>query len=176
MTTIELLSIGIRLLGVYFLVKFVQFIGTAYLPYHQMVLSATDFNPLIISGGYTITAVLMLAFSIIFIKFPATVSKNLLPRTSVESLVLSGSAKELQLAGFTVLGVYILSWAIPDLIHNSALLVVVPHYDESYTMSNKPYDLINLGVTVVEIAIGFYLTLQSQGLVRLINKVRYGGA
>jgi len=176
MRTIELLAIGIRLLGMYFLVKCVQFIGTAYASYHQMAISLPEFNPLIILGAYAITAVLMFAFAIIFIKFPAIISKSLLPRTSVESPVLPGSPKELLLAGFAVLGVYILSWAIPDLIHNSALLIVIPRYEQSYSMGNRPYDLINLGVSVVEIVIGLYLTLQAQGLVRLINKVRYGEA
>ena len=176
MKTNELLAIGIRLLGIYFLIQFVQFIGAAYFSYTQVVLSMPDINTHIISVGYIITAVMILIFSLAFIKFPATVANKLLPNTSNDSPLLSGSAKELQLAGFSLLGIYILSWSIPDLIHNSALLIVIPNYDESYSMVNRPYDLINLGVTLVEITIGLYLTLQAQGLVKLINKVRYAGS
>lgn len=173
MKTIDVLAIGVRLLGLYFVMKLIQYLGSAYFSYHQMALSMPDFNPLIIAGGYAISALIMLVFCTLFIKFPATIAYKLLPRTDKDSTVLSGDAVQLQLAGFSLLGIYILSWAIPDLIHNSALLAVIPNYDGSYSMGKRPYDLINLGVTVIEIIIGLYLVLQAKGLVGLIDKLRY---
>lgn len=176
MNTIELLAVGVRLLGVYFLLQFVQFLGSSYSSYYQMASSLPEFNPFFVAGGYAFTAMLMLAFALVFIKFPATVAGWLVPKIDKDSSTISGSLIELQLTGFTLLGVYILSWAIPDLIHNSALLAVIPHYDESYLISDRPYDVINIVVTAVEIVIGLFLTLQAKGLVRLINKFRYAGA
>ena len=175
MKTIDVLAIGIRLLGLYFVMKFIQYLGSAYVSYHQMSLSMPDFNPLIIVGGYAISAIVMLVFCALFIKFPAIIASKLLPRTNKDSAVLSGDAAQLQLAGFSLLGIYILSWAIPDLVHNSALLAVMPNYNPSYFISDRPYDLINFGVTVIEIVIGLYLVLQAKGLVNLIDKFRYAG-
>jgi hypothetical protein len=175
MKTIDVLAIGVRLLGLYFVMKFIQYLGSAYVSYQQVSLSMPDFNPLIIAGGYAISAIVMLVFCMLFIKFPAIIASKLLPRTNKDSTVLSGDAAQLQLAGFSLIGIYILSWAIPDLVHNSALLAVMPSYNPSYSMSDRPYDLINFGVTVIEILIGLYLVLQAKGVIKLIDKFRYVG-
>lgn len=172
MKTIEVLAIGIRLLGIYFVVKFFQFISSAYISYHQLAYAMPDVIPPILASGYAICALVMLAFCALFIKFPTIIASKLLPKTNKESAVLSGDAAQLQLAGFSLLGIYILSWAIPDLIHNSALLVVMPSYEPSYSINDRPYDLINVGVTLIELVIGLYLVLQAKGLVKLLAKIR----
>jgi len=176
MNTIELLAVGIRLLGLYLLFKSLQFLASAYFSYHQVSLSMHDFNPFMISGGYIVSALLMFLCCGLFIKFPVTVADKLLPRVGKTDTELSGDAVQLQLAGFSLLGVYILSWAIPDLINNFALLAFIPNDDPSYSSGSNPYDIINLAVTVVEVVIGLYLVLQSQGLVNLIKRLRYAGA
>jgi hypothetical protein len=175
MKTIELLAVGVRLVGLYLLVLTIKYVGSAYFSYHQMAISMPDFNPLVISGGYVVSALLMFIFSILFIKFPATIAYRLLPKADKDSPKLSEDSSQIQLAGFTLLGIYILSWAIPDLIYNLAVLSVIPFYDSSYSMGNRPYDLVNLGVTIIEIIIGLYLVFQAKGLVKLIDRIRYAG-
>ncbi|WP_317930221.1 hypothetical protein [Halioxenophilus sp. WMMB6] len=170
MKTIELLAIGIRLLGLYLGFQLLQFSSSFFYTYQQFQLVMPEQGPMPLLAVYTVCTVLCLVAIALFIQFPATVARWLLPKTNRESPTLSGDAQQLQLAGFTLLGITILARAIPDLIHNLALLSMMDyHYDNSRQL----YDQVNLAVTVVELLMGGYLTLQAQGLLKLINKFRY---
>jgi hypothetical protein len=120
-----------------------------------------------------LTIVMYVFFAILAlfaIKFPLTVSKMLISKDAADSVSLNMTPADLSVVCFTVLGVYILSWAFPDFVYNC-----FEYWANSSVRFETP-ELSNikltLAVTILEIAIGLYLALNAKGLKNVILKLR----
>jgi hypothetical protein len=113
----------------------------------------------------------MIAFSLLMVKFPMTISRILVTRSEADSPLIEENGEAIQIAGFTILGVYILTWAIPDFIHNAMYLWQIKKYAPN-DQSSYSATIINELVTVVEIFLALYLTIGAKGLVNSIRKLR----
>lgn len=177
MKSIELLSTGIRLLGIY---VFIYAIRTGIYQY-QAVLQFRS-NSQDDMAIYTYVALIQVGLlffaSLLMFKFPVSLAKWLLPKSKENEVALDGSAKDIEVSIFAVIGVYILSWAIPDLFHNGLWWWYSTHSEISGMWKHGgPNEYkINQIVTVLEIAIGLYLCLRAQGLSNLLRKLREAGA
>jgi len=161
MKSIELLSIGIRLLGIYTLLLAAKTAGALFQAIPQLGMAKQNGFAdifMFIAGG---EVVLLILAGVLMLKLPYSIACWLLPQTPDTEPVLNGSAKDIQTAIFCVLGVYILSRAMPDLVNNSLFWYATANTTNSIFQSE--YFLLNI-TTLVEIAIGFYLCLQAQGL------------
>lgn len=177
MKSIELLSTGIRLLGIYI---FLYAIRTGVYQY-QAVLQFRS-NSQDDMAVYTYVALIQVSLlfiaSFLMFKFPVSLAKWLLPKTKENEVILDGSAKDIEISIFAVIGVYILSWAIPDLFHNGLWWWYSTHSEIRglwETGRGIEYKMDQV-VTVLEIAIGLYLCLRAQGLSNLLRKLREAGA
>ncbi|WP_075188202.1 hypothetical protein [Teredinibacter haidensis] len=165
----ELYGIGIRLVGIYLLVAAI----TTGIKHGQM-------GYVYASNGYpdlqsyvtfaTIEVMFILVFSVLFIKFPLSIAKLISPR-GVESVIeFSGNAKSLIDIFTCLLGIYILSWAIPDVFDN--VIYILFNSDTEFLAQSIKDTYVSLYVTLVEIAIGVYLCFWGEGLGKLIYRVR----
>lgn len=173
MTVLQLLAIGIRLGGIALLILSIKEIVHADQLY-SMQLSVPNLD----QSGYALTSVFLavgyLLLSFLFIKFPATVSRWLLPKTQDESTVIKGSFDEFQGVCLVIIGIYILTWAVPDLVHNISRIVFLGELYEYNDLSRRE-DKLYLFSTLVEILVGLFLVFGSRGISSLVARFRYAG-
>lgn len=177
MKSIELLATGLRLVGIYLIVVTVQTGLSNYQALVQFSGAATQAN---LDGFflYVVLHVFLLgAASVILIRFPSAIARWLIPETKKDDVVLNGSAKDIQTTLFCVLGIYILSWAVPDLFHN-LLWLWFEARQRAGIGEDREFSVVTLSllVTLIEIAVGLYLTLQAAGLSHLLWRFRTAGS
>lgn len=176
MKSIEVLSTGIRLVGFYAIV-----IGLRTASYHYYTVSeflAWDRDNTLVSGFlYMSLAAVLFIFlaAFIMIKFPLTIAKKLLPSPVENESEAAGPTSGLEVALYSVLGIFILSWAIPDFVNNFIWIWYLKSDASAYTSSAAEH-FINQAVTLVELLIGIYLALRAKGLYMLLCKLRGLGA
>lgn len=176
MKSIELLSTGIRLLGIYVFISAFRVGATQYQAVIQFrSISQEDMN----FFAYVAFGLVVMMFmaSLIMVKFPIALAKWILPKTKDNEVVLDGSAKDIEVSIFAVIGVYMLSWAIPDFFHNGLWWWYSAHSKISgmWEQGRENEYIFDQIVTILEIAIGLYLCLRAQGISTLLRKFREAG-
>ena len=174
MKSIELLSTGIRLLGIYVFLYSIRVSIYQYQAIIQFKSSSQDDVATFIYLGAAQFICLFVA-SIIMFKFPVSVSSWILPKTKVNEPVFNGTSQDIEISFFIIIGVYILSWSMPDLLNNAIWLWYIKSSGNLGFGVESKY-IINEVVTVVEISVGLYLCLQAKGLSALIRSFRQVGA
>ena len=182
MKSLEILALGVRLVGIYFLLNILSFWAGSYGPiiYQWMYVgvdeSIAQLN-LQLLLFYSIVGLFSLLACFVLIRFPLTVSGWLLPRSKADEPVFNGSIEDLKIAAFIIMGVYILSWAVPGFFYNTAMLIKLqnPQFMALYHRDEGVEYIIRALVSVLEIAVGLYLCLQARGLNALINRLRWAG-
>ena len=167
MKLVEVVAVGIRLIGI--LMIFLVLRDTPQLI--ATLKSATVESGSSDTAKYMFVWLLLSVLALLLIKFPLTFAKLLVSETESGAVIIEKDGEAIQVAGFILVGIYILTWAIPDLFHNAMLLW---HYNKYYP--NQP-DLISEVViseliTLLEIAIGVLLAIKSNGVVSLVRRLR----
>ena len=175
MKSIEIIALGIRLLGVYFVISIV---GMVFYQYHAVLLFIKQYQDemhfvyifFAIAGAFLMLALLM-------IKFPLILAKWILPKADSKQVVFNGSSRDIEISAFVIIGVYVLSSALPDLLSSSMSFW--------YSLDSKISDLwdqkavgdykIQIFVNIFEIMIGLYLCLQAKSIAYLFQKLRRAG-
>jgi hypothetical protein len=168
MRLLEITAIGIRLFGILLFLKLLNDV-TGWLTVYGPGYASGDnveINSLVILL-YCIPIVL----SLVFIKFPVSIAKLIVPVTSSSSPELESDGKTIQYAGLTLLGVYVLTYAIPNLVYYVISIFIIVNSRADLGESQYSY-VINLISTLVELGIGVYLILGVNGLVKFISKLR----
>ncbi|SDJ80711.1 hypothetical protein [Microbulbifer yueqingensis] len=166
----ELLSVGLRVCGVLLI-----FLGLRTISNQYMSLGMLSYNGDERIQVYAVVTVIEIALifllALALLKFPNLVAKKLLPRESDDKVEFSKNGKELLSIAFCLMGVYILSWAIPDLVNNGMWLI---HFSERAYASDSNYaeTVIVQITTVVEIVIGGFLCFGASGLGNVLWKLR----
>ncbi|WP_444907883.1 hypothetical protein ACJJIR_07640 [Microbulbifer sp. SSSA008] len=166
----ELLSVGLRVCGVLLIFLGLRTISSQYMSL-GMLSYELDERIQVYAVVTVIEIALIFLLALIFLKFPNSVAKKLLPHESDNNVELSKNGKELLSIAFCLLGVYILSWAIPDLVNNGMWLI---HFSERAYMNDSNYaeTVIAQITTVVEVVIGAFLCFGASGLGSLLWKLR----
>jgi hypothetical protein len=172
MKGIELLALGLRLVGIYGVLKGIQTVGIVLATLKQITMTMPDGNISIWYLAFWLSGLLYILIVLLLIAFPAPLAKRLMPRGGDHAPLIKINASEFQVIAFTILGVYVLSWAIPGLIQNVAILWNIARMDDFYTFDTYSAQVIRSVSTLLEVAIGVYLTLQAEGLSRLLMKIR----
>jgi len=162
----EILSIAIRIFGI-----LLFFVTLRDAP--QWLSSMNLFRPAgfedspsrILQYGMVIS---FFAASFFMIKFPGVISRMLITPSSKDAPLIEENGQAIQIAGITIVGVYVLTWAIPDLFYNAFVMWEIAHYERTQNQTI----IFREVVTVIEIAIGLYLSLGAKGLTNAINKLR----
>lgn len=171
MKLFEILGVALRVAGILLFANTLRSIP-------EVLLVAGQFNEYGLDDGmgrlkffYYASEFLVLILSLMMIFFPVTMAKFFIPKTdSLETLGIEKTCLIMPI-GITLMGVYILTWAIPDLIDNAlfAWMQRSLHIQNDPAVQNVNIALV---VTIVEIGIGLYCALGASGISRLINKLR----
>lgn len=172
MKGIELLALGLRLVGIYGLLRGIQFISIAIGTIRQYSVMMPGEDLLLWYVIFGVSLVVYFLAVLALIVFPASIAAKLIPKGDEQAPLVQVSAAELQVIAFTVLGVYILSWSLPDLVYNVASLWNTVRMGDVYAPHIFSEHVINTCVTTLEVGIGLYLTFQAEGLTRLIRMIR----
>lgn len=178
MLQLELTALGLRLVGVYFLTNLMSQLPRWVQMLHE--LSAGQFGGLESGFGQEQKFVIYLGFfallisAFVLIFFPTTIAKLISPKQASAPSAITADKQMIQRTAFTILGVYILSWAIPDLIANLLQLWVLGRFPDSNPATSYLVGT-DLATTLVEIGIGVYLVFGSTGVIGLIRKFREYG-
>lgn len=166
----EATALAIRILGIYLLLDAISFAVDLYGQREQFIaMRELDFLDILIPlffssiGFFTLTG-------LICIKFPVSIAKYVVPTSSVNQPTINLNSNDFSNLAITILGLYILSWAIPDVIYN-ALMIIKGNYFNSSNAEIYEF-VINEAATMIELSIGLYLTLSSAGVNILISRFR----
>jgi len=173
MKSIELLSTGIRLLGIYiFLYAFKT--GAYQYQIFMNLKEASDTNLSLFASIGVFQFLLLFISGVLMFKFPVSLARWCIPKTRDDEIILNGSSQDIEISLFIIIGVYILSWAVPDFFNNAMWLWYISNTSIGYTLgdgADHEY-IMNQIVTVIEIAVGLYLCLSAKGLSKLVRKFR----
>lgn len=173
MTAKEIFGTGVRLLGLWLLVKAFAVGSSAFSYYNYYQLSAFS--------GYSeqfpmhkvsiFIAIAYLLFGFLFIKFPHFIAGLLIPKTAVDTSQVDWSEEVIERIGFVLMGVYFVAVAIPQLLQNFGLYI--PMHNMPFDDSSRGWGFLVLCITnLVRLSIGLILVFKSRGLVRMIHKLR----
>lgn len=165
MKLLPLAALAVRVLGIYLFIKTVSTV-----PFEIKHIIDSPKNNFL--TAYLFYNGLIFVVSMIFILFPKSAAKLLIPIESDSSTEAQIDYQKLEACAFAILGMYVLSYAVPDLFYNAIFLMkVFVLQDQDWSDYSKQFT-VNFIVTCIEIVIGLVLLLGTKGLIRLITKFR----
>jgi len=118
--------------------------------------------------------VVLLCLSIVLWKFPLTISRGIVTfREPGERGADSASAEEIQVIGFTILGLYFLFYVLSDIIYWGFIWFVSQRnleYPVEITLEQKGA----IASTAIELIFVIVLLFGAKGIVGILHKFRYG--
>ena len=166
----DIVAIASRLFAIFIFVTSLRTIGTTFGVAYQ---SGSDILP----SAYAYLAIILvtaLSASLMLWFFPLSIARKLLPVMKEPQPPVSwqsGNAMELALA---VLGFWILADAIADAFYWSTFYYLVHQATGTGLESVGAAEKADMLVTVVELALGFWLVLGHRGLAVLLHRIRFG--
>ena len=174
MKTIELLGVGLRLVGVYGIIRSGTYLLTAWA-------SLTSYSANEYGEGYNgwflmqgAASVFIVLASLFLIKFPATAASWLMPKTESPGRELSQAAKDAQFIGLTLLGFFVLTYAIPEFIQNIYLWWQAKQIPMMEGLVKPKEYFAEVLYSGIQLCIGVALVAQARGITVLVAKLRYG--
>lgn len=172
MNIIQILAVGIRVLGIFVILVTLRDLPQWAVTMQQAGVDYTTGEADLTAYYYFIVfTIIVLGVALLMIVFPETLSKKLVRNSEAKTELSNIKLESVQLGGLFLLGAYILSWAIPDLVHNGLYVwqlrnTIGLDIEPAATYKNL------LIVTLVEIVIGIYLMFGSKGLVNIVKNFR----
>lgn len=114
-----------------------------------------------------------LLFAVILWKFAFSLSKILLPPTTPTAEDIRWSLTDIETTAFTIIGVYMLSDAIPDGFYLASVFIQSSAFKAD--LGQAPSITLRFISTVIKLVIGFWLLLGAKSLSDFLSKVRSAG-
>jgi hypothetical protein len=167
MTKKEIVSLSLKLAGIYCLIMSISYLSFASMnvaaalrresPWH-MLTSITSFVSLLLSFTPFVLLLLFATYLIFSRKLPSRMASSIIIQ---EEEATSFTFQDIQMLAFSIIGVWLLSIAIPRLF---ATIVRMGDLQPAY------YIISQMVTEVLKVALGIYLFLGGKGLVRLWQK------
>ena len=107
--------------------------------------------------------------------FPLTVARMLLPAMNEPRSETAMNGPVTLSVGLTLLGVWVLAYALPDAVYWASLFFLTRQVDDGYfSWTNE--QVASIATTAVELALAIWLIFGSTGIRRLIYRFRYGNS
>ena len=130
--------------------------------------SAIDLTPILVSSAAAVLVVL--ACAVLFWLFPVRIARFIVPKEVESDLAISFSAEQLEICLLSLLGVYVLIYAVPQAVW---ILIRIA------TVEMPPEDPVERRATLaywsMQIALGAFLLLRSVGIRRVVHDLRTKG-
>lgn len=164
----EIVGLAVRLFAIFLGFHTVRYV-LSLIPY----LSSSSANHIGVAFLISLVVISSLVITLLWL-FPLTIAAKLIPsfepKDRPEPLCVEG----VQVVAFSVMGLWVLTTAIPDAFYWIVLAYRVKHADlESASLSTE--QVAYIFSTAVELIIGLWLLFGSQGLVGVIRRIRYAG-
>jgi Ca2+/Na+ antiporter len=165
MTKKEIVSLSLKLAGIYCLIKAIPYVdlvisavGLRSLGFMFMLLQITPFVLLLLFGAYLI-------FSS---KLPSKMASSMIQEEKTTCFTF----QDIQVLAFSIIGVWLISCAFPYFIY--AIVRIVEHSTSQQSVSVfRDSNIISQIVTgVFKLALGIYLFSGSKGLAKLWQKLQ----
>lgn len=164
----DVIAIAVRLFAIFLLITVVRSFPSAI-----ALIGQEGPKPSLVLVG--LVSVCSLALCAFLWFFPLTVARKLLPtmREPRSETAMSGSVA--LSVGLTLLGVWVLAYALPDAIYWTTLLLLSRQVDgEYFDWGNE--QIAHMVTTLAELVFAVWLIFGSSGIKRLILRFRHGPA
>lgn len=164
----DIVAVGIRVFAIFLLVTVARWVPGAVALMGQDPLLPSP-SPvligLVLASGIAISAYLWF--------FPLTIARKLMPamREPRSEEAMSGSVA--LSVGLTLLGVWVLAYAVPDAIFWATFFWMVHRSGDMYA-AWTPEQIANVVSTGAQLVLAAWLILGSSGIKRMIFRLRYG--
>lgn len=172
MKDVEILGVGLRIIGIYCLIQIISMtsLGINYIRQLSPEFMVPDERwSLYLSVGLPI--VLIFLVGVLLIKYPVIIAKKLIPRTIMDLDKLHFNENVLFISVTRIIGIYLVVFGLSDVVFYVLVLFQQSKLGvDTLFLANK--NAINLVVKCIEIFIGLYLLLGAKGILKLIQKFR----
>jgi len=170
MKTVDILSVGLRVIGIYGLLKGIQNVAMVSASSAVYRTQFPDDNSYYFVAGGFIIAYFIASF--VLILFPVKIARILMSAETGLSSEAALKSREFQAVALSILGVYVVAYSLPMVLQNSAFAWQAFTMPEYYSDTAGREHVIYALARALELIIGLYLCLQSEGLVNLMYKLR----
>jgi hypothetical protein len=127
------------------------------------------------AGSYAIGATVVVGFAAYLWFFPLTIARKLLPVMREPRSEESLDASVALALGITLIGLWFLAQAVTKILYWAALAAVVArHHEDAFEWTPQQY--ASMVSTAVEFVVALTLVLGSNGIRKLLYRLRYGNA
>jgi len=165
MTKKEIVSLSLKLAGIYCLIMSISYFGFAIM---NVVSSwRQGFSYMLISITPSVLLLLFGAYLIFSSKLPSIMASSMIQEEKTTSFTF----QDIQVLAFSIIGVWLLSSAIPIFIRNIVEIMVM-HLtsQQSVPVFRDKYFISRIVAAVLKLALGIYLFSGSKGLAKLWQK------
>ena len=171
MTKKEVASLALKLLGLYAFIVSISMLQTIVFAIRTSIQTHT-MNLLIIIIGVLIPLILMITFGIYLIKTSDKLSNKIFTGIENDNKAIKLSLSAVQSIAFSVIGVFLITNAIPKLFQKIAQLLLLALIQERVLLENVRQRLAeNLLEIIIQLILGFYLFLGSESISKLWRKI-----
>ena len=166
MTKKEIVSLSLKLAGIYCLIMSISYLSFTSMnvaaalrresPWH-MLTSITSFVSLLLSFTPFALLLLFATYLIFSRKLPSRMASSII----IQEEATSFTFQDIQMLAFSIIGVWLLSSAIPRLFASTVRMT---------ELQSASYIISQMVTGVLKVALGIYLFLGGKGLVRLWQK------
>jgi hypothetical protein len=168
MRALQIVGMGVRLFAVVLVI-----LGARYST--GLLAAMEDASAGTVAVVVLLTVVVPVVASLLLWFFPLTVASKILPPLQAEEHVAPLGAHELHSVGISLIGLWVLATAIPDLVYWVSLAYFIGRSE--YAAATLPPDQLGgVVATVAEILVGMGLLFGSKGLAGLVRRFRSAGA
>jgi len=163
MTKKEIVSLSLKLAGIYCLILSISYFGFAIM--NAVSAWRQGFLYMLISITPSVLLLLFGAYLIFSNKLPSIMASSMIQEEKTTSFTF----QDIQVLAFSIIGVWLLSSAIPNFIQ--AILQITVLYSGSQ-QSVPVYFISQIVASVLKLALGIYLFSGSKGLAKLWQKLQ----
>ena len=161
MTKKEIVSLSLKLAGIYCLILSISYFGFAIM--NAVSSWRQGFLYMLISITPSVLLLLFGAYLIFSNKLPSKIASSMIQEEKTTSFTF----QDIQVLAFSIIGVWLISSAIPTFIQ--AILQITVLYSGSQ-QSVPVYSISQIVASVLKLALGIYLFSGSKGLAKLWQK------
>lgn len=165
----QVVGLALRLFAIFLLMQALRQ-AAALIPY--LADSATGRVGL---GVVLVSTLVPVAIAAFLWLLPLTIATKLIPGVNAKEPRSTLTATEIASVAFPILGLWVLTSAIPDMFYWATFAYIVKSSNVGRP-ELSPENIGNIVATGVELLIGFWLLLSSKGVVGLLKRLRYAGS
>ncbi len=166
MTNAQVVALGVRLFCIWLAVYVLR-----YAPAFWAVNTSEMPGPKGASAVIVVTAILVAVIIALWL-FPLAVARALLPRATLDHPTPL-PIDQLQSAGFCLLGLWLLTGAIPEMVYEAAMVFYSTRPNAAVEL--RPQNYAAMAQTAVEFGLGLWLLFGAKGLLSLVRWARTAG-